>query len=227
MTMRPLKSPCRVMLVDDHKFIAEMLAQRLAAESGIEVAGFASDAAGAEQIITSQQVDIALLDMQLAREDGLGVARRLLELRPPLRIIGLSVHDQDHYPLALLQMGAAGFLSKHSSAREIADGVRRVAAGHMAVSASVAVFLATHQTVTGPSDWLAALTPKELEVLTCLARGMSIKAVATRLALTSKTVQTHRNNLRKKLGVTTDVELCLLAIKAGLLDLHRTEIGRR
>jgi len=124
-------------------------------------------------------------------------------------------------------MGAAGFLSKHSSAREIADGVRRVAAGHMAVSASVAVFLATHQTVTGPSDWLAALTPKELEVLTCLARGMSIKAVATRLALTSKTVQTHRNNLRKKLGVTTDVELCLLAIKAGLLDLHRTEIGRR
>jgi DNA-binding NarL/FixJ family response regulator len=66
-----------------------------------------------------------------------------------------------------------------------------------------------------------------MEVLTCLARGLSIKAVATRLALTSKTVQTHRNNLRKKLGVTTDVELCLLAIKAGLLDLHRTEIGRR
>ena len=227
MTMRALQKPCRVMLVDDHKFVAEMLAQRLATETGIEVAGFASDAAGAEKLISSQHVDIALLDMQLEREDGLGVARRLLELRPSLRIIGLSVHDHDHYPLALLQMGAAGFLSKHSSAREIADGVRRVAAGEMAVSASVAVFLATQKTFTGPSDWLTSLTPKELEVLTCLARGMSIKAVASHLALTSKTVQTHRNNLRKKLGVTTDVELCLFAIKAGLLDLHSTEIGKR
>ena len=227
MPMRPLKPPFRVMLVDDHKFVAEMLAQRLGAERSIEMAGFAGTGAGAEHILAQQEVDIVLLDMELDREDGLGVARRLLELKPTLRIIGLSVHDQDHYPLALLQLGAAGFLSKRSAAREIADGVRRVAAGEMAVSPAIAAFLATQRVTSGPSEWLARLTPKETEVLGCLARGMSIKNIAERLALTAKTVQTHRHNLRRKLGVATDVELCLLAIKCGLLDLHRTEVGKR
>lgn len=227
MSMRPLKPPFRVMLVDDHKFVAEMLAQRLGAERSIELAGFASNGAGAEHILGQQEVDIVLLDMELDREDGLGVARRLLELKPNLRIIGLSVHDQDHYPLALLQLGGAGFLSKRSAAREIADGVRRVAAGEMAVSPAIAAFLATQRATNGPSEWLAKLTPKETEILGCLARGLSIKDIAERLDLTSKTVQTHRHNLRRKLGVTTDVELCLLAIKSGLLDLHRTEVGKR
>ena len=176
MPMRPLKAPFRVMLVDDHKFVAEMLAQRLGVERSIEMAGFASTGSGAEQILSQQEVDIVLLDMELEREDGLGVARRLLELKPTLRIIGLSVHDQDHYPLALLQLGAAGFLSKRSSAREIADGVRRVATGEMAVSPAVAAFLATQRVTSGPSEWLARLTPKETEVLGCLARGMSIKS---------------------------------------------------
>ena len=225
--MKPLKPPYRVLFIDDHKFMAESLAQRLAVDRSVEIVGIASRGATAEQIVREQPVDIVLIDMELEQEDGLGVARTLLACKPGLRLIGLSAHDRDHYPLSMLQLGAAGFLSKRASVREIMEAIRRVAAGDVAVSAEIATFLATQRLCTGPGEALSCLTPKETEVLGLLAIGLTIEEVAQRLTLTSKTVQTHRNNLRKKLRVKTDVELCLLSIKAGLLDIHRTVVGAR
>ena len=227
MRMKPLKPPFRVLFIDDHKFMAESLAQRLAVDRSIEVVGIAARGASAEKIVDEQAVDIVIIDMELEQEDGLGVARTLLARKPGLRLVGLSAHDRDHYPLSMLQLGAAGYLSKRASVREIAEALRRVAAGKVAVSAEVATWLATQRLNVGPGERLSSLTPKEHEVLGMLAIGLTVEEVAERLELTSKTVHTHRNNLRKKLGVKTDVELCLLAIKAGLLDIHRVEIGTR
>lgn len=226
MAMKSLRPPYRVMLIDDHRFVVEMLGQRLGSESNIQLVGTATNGAGAERLLREQEVDIVLIDMELEQENGLGLTRRLLELRPQLRVVGLSVHDHDDYPLALLQLGAVGFLSKRSTGRDIADAVRRVALGEMAVSPAVATYLATQRLSGGAAEWLSRLTPKETEVLSCLARGLSIQGIASRLGLTMKTVQSHRNNLRRKLGVNTDVELCLLAIRAGLIDLHRIEPGQ-
>ena len=225
MSRKALQPPYRVLLVEDHKFIAEMLATRLSADRTIQIVGIATSGAAAEQMVSQQHVDIVLLDIELKQETGTGVAKRLLALQPDIRIVGLSAHDQDCYPLALLQLGAVGFLSKHISTHEIAKGVRRVAAGEMAISPGVAAFLATQRANSDPLEGLALLTPKETEVLTLLAQGLSVKQIANQLVLTAKTVQTHRKNLRKKLNVTTDVDLCLIAIKAGLLDLHRTGPG--
>ena len=227
MRMQALKPPFRVLFIDDHKFMAESLAQRLAVDRSIEIVGIVARGAAAEKIVAEQTVDIVLLDMELEQEDGLGIARALLARKPALRLVGLSAHDRDHYPLSMLQLGAAGFLSKRASVREISDALRRVAAGEVAVSAEVATWLATQRVVVGPGDALANLTPKEREVLGLLAVGLTVEEIAERLALTCKTVQTHRNSLRKKLGVKTDVELCLLAIKAGLVDIHRIEVGAR
>ena len=227
MRMKPLKPPFRVLFVDDHKFMAESLAQRLAVDRSIEIVGIAARGATAEKMVDEQPVDIVLLDMELDQEDGLGVARALLARRPGLRLVGLSAHDRDHYPLSMLQLGAAGFLSKRASVREISEALRRVAAGEVAVSAEVATYLATHRLNVGPGEALASLTPKEREVLGLIATGLAVDEIAERLELTSKTVHTHRNNLRRKLGVRTDVELCLLAIKAGLVDIHRLDVGAR
>ena len=220
MRLRPIKPPYRLLLVDDHKFVCEMLAHKLAADRSIDIVGIANHGAAALAIAREQAVDIVLLDMQLEQEDGIAIARQLLETRPGVRIIGLSVHDQNHYPLALLELGGVGFLSKRTSAREIGDAVRRVAAGEMAVSAEIAVFLAT-QVGGSPLERLKRLTTKESEVLELVANGLSVKEVAQRLGLTAKTVQSHRNSLRKKLGVQTDVELCLIALRSGLVDIHR------
>ncbi len=220
MRLRPIKPPYRVLLVDDHKFVCEMLAHKLATDRSIEIVGIANTGAAALGIARERPVDIVLLDMQLEQEDGIGLARQLLDLRPGLRIVGLSVHEHNHYPFTLLELGGVGFLTKRTSAREISDAIRRVAAGEMAVSPEIAVFLAT-RAAGGPLERLKRLTPKEHEVLELLAGGGGIRDIARRLGLTAKTVQAHRNALRKKLGAQTDVELCLLAIRAGLVDIHQ------
>ncbi len=223
MAARPMKPPYRVLVVDDHKFVCEMLAHKLAVDRSIEIVGIANHGATAIDIARQRDVDIALLDMTLEQEDGLGVARQLLAARPQLRIIGLSMHDQSHYPIALLELGGMGFLTKRTSAREIGEAVRRVAGGGMAVSPEIAVFLAT-QTCGNPVEQIRQLTTKEIEVLGRVASGLPVKDIARVLGLTEKTVQGHRNKLRKKLGARTDVELCLLALKAGIVDLHRLPV---
>ncbi|MSQ66880.1 MAG: response regulator transcription factor [Gammaproteobacteria bacterium] len=227
MSRKALQPPYRVLLVEDHKFIAELLAKKLSLDGTIQVIGIASSGATAEQMVSQNHVDIVLLDIQLEQESGVGVAKRLMALQPDIRILALSALDQGPYPLALLQTGAVGFLSKRITTLEIADAVRRVAGGEMAISPGVAAYLATQRANADPFEWLALLTPKETEILALLAQGSDVKQIANHLVLSAKTVQTHRKNLRKKLHVSTDVELCLLAIKAGLLDVHQAGPGAR
>ncbi|MEN9725984.1 MAG: hypothetical protein RL434_350 [Pseudomonadota bacterium] len=224
MRARPLRPPYRVVIVEDHKFIAENLAQRLALESQVEVVGIANFGSAAIHLVTHHDVDIVLLDMQFEQEDGIGIAKQLLEARPQLRIIGLSVHDADYHPVALLELGGMGYLTKRSTAREVLDAIRRVAGGEIAISPSIALHLATHAPYHTPNEQLQSLTHKEVEVLAEIAHGLSVKQIARRSGLTEKTIQTHRNNMRKKLKATTDVQLCLLAIKAGLVDIHQTAV---
>jgi two-component system, NarL family, invasion response regulator UvrY len=224
MYARPLRAPYQVMIVDDHKFVAEMLAQRLTSEGNIKVVGLANFGSAAVHLIEQHPIDIVLLDMELEQEDGIAVAKQILERKPGVRIIGLSMHDADYHPVALLEIGGMGFISKRSTTKEIGDAVRRVANGELAVSPQVAVNLATNSNGASPLEKIRRLTAKELEVLSALARGLSVKQIARNTQLTEKTIQTHRNSMRKKLHATTDVELCLIAIKVGLVDIHNTQI---
>ena len=216
----PLKAPFRVMIVDDHKFLVEMLAHRLSAETRVEIVGMANRGSAALHIVRNQKVDIVLLDMELEEEDGIHVARKLLQQDRSLRIIGLSRHDADHHPVALLELGGVGFISKSATGKEIIDGVNRVAAGEMAISPKIAVYLATQHSHPSPIDQVRALSPKELGVLRLIAKGFTTEQIARKAGIVVKTVQSHRARLRKKLEVETDVELCLLAIRSGLMSVH-------
>ncbi|MGD9601914.1 MAG: response regulator [Gammaproteobacteria bacterium] len=224
MRNRPLRPPYRVILVEDHKFLAEILAQRLSLDPSLKIMGIANDGAAALHLVKTQPVDIALLDIQLEQEDGLGVASRLWEVRPELRVIGLSRMDGDYHAGALIELGARGFLTKRSNTKDILEAIRRVANGDLAISPQIAVHLALNASQVSPTDLRHVLTQKELEVLTEIARGLSVKQIALKLGLTEKTIQTHRNSIRKKLNATTDVQLCLLAIKAGLVDIHQVAV---
>ena len=220
MNFPPLKPPFRVMIVDDHKFIVELLAQRLSVESKIEIVGMANRGSAALHIAKNEEVDIVLLDMELDREDGIHVARSLLDICPAIRIVGLSMHDADHHPISLLEIGGVGFLSKTATGREIIDGIMRVAAGEMAISPKIAVYLATQYKNPSPIDQIRTLSPRELEVLKSIAEGFGIKEIAVKCGVSEKTIQSHRGRLKKKLGTNTDVELCLLAIKSGLISIQ-------
>lgn len=220
MSYPPLNPPFRVMIVDDHKFVVELLAQRLSVESKVEIVGMANRGSAALHIAKTEKVDIVLLDMELDQEDGIHVARSLLDIDPTIRIVGLSMHDADHHPISLLELGALGFISKTATGREIIEGITRVAAGDMAISPKIAVFLATQCSNQSPIDQIRSLSSKELRSLTLIAEGFSIKEIAKKMGVGVKTIQAYRVQLRKKLNVTTDVELCLLAIKSGLVGIH-------
>jgi len=218
----PLTAPYRVYVVDDHRIVAEMVAQRLASDPSIEVVGIGNRGSHALDFVSHQRVDIVLLDMALEDADGVHVAVGLLAREPRLRIIGLSAYHDGHYPLSLLEIGARGFIAKRASTRELVEGVRRVARGDLAISADVAYHLATAVREASPRKRLQGVTGKEGEVLRLLARGATVGETAAALGIAVKTVQAHRNALRRKLGARSDVELCLLALKAGHVGLHES-----
>jgi two-component system invasion response regulator UvrY len=221
----PLATPVRVFILEDHKFIGELLAQRLSCDHYVNVVGIANKPSAALHFLRAQRVDVALLDMEFGEDepDGIEVAREMLAIEPTLRIIGLSAYCEGHYPVALLEAGGRGFLSKRANATEVLDAIRRVARGDLAISPDVAYYLATEVKMAGPNRRLRALTAKEVEVMHLIALGCSVKEVSSRLEISAKTVQSHRANMKRKLQLTTDVELCRLAIKAGITRMHEAK----
>ena len=219
-TCDPLTPPYHVAVLDDHRFIGELLALRLQTDTSFRVLLTASRAQTLFELLDgAQRVDIVLLDMDLGDDDGIAVARSLLERRPALRIVGLSAHAETHYPLTLLEVGGRGFLSKRCSAHDLVSGLQRVARGDLAISPDVALHLATSVQDSGARR-MRALTGKEAEVLTLLSRGRSVDEISTALGISIKTVQSHRSNMKRKLNARTDVELALLALRAGLVGMQ-------
>lgn len=220
MTYEPLSTPIRVLILDDHKFIGELLAHRLSHDHHITIIGITTSTSAALHLVRDQGADVALVDMELDNDDGVDATRALLDELPTLRVIGLSAHYQSHYPIALLEAGGRGFISKRASTTDVLDGVRRVARGDLAISPDVAFYLATEAKEPGPVKRIRALTAKEIEVLQLISVGCSIDEVSYRLDISAKTVQSHRANMKRKLDLTTDVELCLLALRAGIVSVH-------
>ena len=215
-----LQAPYKVMIVDDHKFIVELLAHRLSVESKIEVVGMANRGPAAVHIAKTEDVDIVLLDMEFDQEDGIHIARDLLGIDPNIRIIGLSMHDEDHHPVSLLEIGGVGYLSKSASGREIIEGINRVAAGDMAISPKIAVYLATRYKNPSPIEQVRELSPRELDALVEIGKGYSVEEIANRANVSEQTIRGHRSRLKEKLDVKTDVQLCFIAIKSGLIKVQ-------
>ena len=221
-TVQPLKKPYRLMIVDDHKFLVELLAQRLESDPKIQIVGMANRASAAIHIIRNENVDIVLLDMTLGEDDGITLAKQLMAAKPNVRIVGLSVHDTGRYPVSLLELGGCGFISKEATNREIIEGITRVANGEMAISPKIAVDLATNYSRSNPVAQLGSLTKREREVLKLIGLGYTIPEISKRAGVSEKTIHGHRASLKKKLKVKTDVELCLFALKSGLIDISET-----
>ncbi len=219
----PLSPPFRVYILDDHKFVTEILTHRLNSDPNIEVVGIGNKGGSALHFIQTHRVDIALLDMELEDDDGVHVAVEMMKFDPRIRVVGLSAHVTNHYPLALLEAGGRGYISKKASSTEIVEGIRRVARGDMTISPDVAFHLATEVQEAGPVSKIRGLTSKESTILKLYSQGYSIDEIAEKLGITAKTVQSHRINLKRKLNIRTDVGLCLLALRAGIIGIRDTK----
>lgn len=203
--------PLRLLIVDDHPVVREGLKAFLGLYADLEVVG---EAGGGEEALSRSgelSPDLVLLDLQLSDGNGLSLLPLLLGLPKPPKVLVLTSFLEEDRLRQALSLGASGYLLKHAGPAALLDGIRAAARGEMPLDPAAVRLLA--RPALNP---LRALTPKEREVLSRLAQGMSNKAIAQVLGVSEKTVKTHVSNLLAKLNLKSRTQAALFAKEQGL-----------
>jgi DNA-binding NarL/FixJ family response regulator len=205
----------RVAIVDDHAILRAGLRSRLEREPDITVVGEAACAEEAIERCAALAPDVVLLDLLMPRRAGSEAIPELLRRSPRSRVLVLSSQAAPSWVRRALTAGAAGYLSKRSSDRELACAIRRVAAGDGYVEPSLGATLVVNNSQTA----LEALSERERDVLQLLALGYTNQEIAARLYISVRTVDTHRAHIMLKLGLETRAELVMFSLAHGLIGL--------
>lgn len=203
--------PLRVLVVDDHPIVREGVRRILEAAPDLQVVGEASDAASALVLAARLLPDAAVVDVGLPDMSGLELVRLLKAQQPTLTIVMLSMYDDAEYARESRVAGASAYVVKDSAATMLATQLR-IAVGALASDGH-------HAGPSGPTPWerIALLTPRECDVLRGIASGQTNKAIAASFGISPRTVETHRERLMRKLGVSTVAGLTALALETGML----------
>jgi len=208
-----------VLIVDDHPLFRRGVRQLLEMDAALSVAGEATDGQAALDIASREAPALILMDLNMARMDGLDALRALREAGVESRIVMLTVSDAEEDVIAALRAGADGYLLKDMEPEDLLAAIKEAAEGQMAISPRLAGLLA--RALSGPratpgEDALATLTARERETLRALARGLSNKLIARRLAISEGTVKVHVKHVLKKLGLRSRVEAAVWAVNHDL-----------
>ena len=211
----------RVILADDHAVVRAGLKAVLGASEDIDVVGEASDGAEAIELAERLDPDVVIMDLTMDRMDGTSATREIVAKKLRARVLVLTMHAEEDYLLAVLEAGAAGYLMKNAADRELVDAVRTVARGDMFIRPNAARILAQGITKKDPLDAERArferLTDREQNVLRLTAQGYSAPEIGERLFISPKTVDTYKQRIGDKLGLTHRAEYIAFALKLGLL----------
>jgi len=212
--------PLRLLLVDDHKIMREGLRTLVARYPEMTVVGEAGDGASAVQLASELSPDIVIMDISMPGLNGIEATRRIRANEPRIRVVALSMHADRRFVLETLKAGASGYLLKDCAFEEIASALRSVAGGGMYLSARITdLVVREYMSSQKPDGGPQALTPREREVLQLVAEGQSTKDIAYKLAISVKTVETHRQQLMEKLGIHSVAELTKYAVREGITPL--------
>lgn len=203
----------RVVIADDHRIFREGLAEMLAAIPWVAIVGTAGDGEEALAVTRATRPDVLILDVTMPRLDGLAVAARLRAEGAAVRVLLLSMHKDVEHVHRALELGVAGYVLKDDAFEQLAEAVAQVAAGGRYLSEVARATLAADN-----SGGREALTPREREVVRQIAAGRSTREIADTLAISVKTVETHRQHIMAKLGCRKVTDIVLYAVRAGLVD---------
>ena len=208
----------RLFLVDDHPLVRDGLRARLGSMPGLEIVGEAGSAAEALALIGPAQPHLVLMDVGMKDMNGIELAALLLQQQPQHQqpaphIVMLSMYDNPEYVQKALQVGARGYVLKDAPAAEIVAAIEAVSAGGTFLSPAVSKKLFRNQTPR------PLLTPRESEILSALGRGESSKQIARDLGLSVRTVEAHRQSIKRRLGIEGQAELIKYAVE------HAREFG--
>ncbi|HWW54358.1 MAG TPA: response regulator transcription factor [Acidimicrobiales bacterium] len=213
----------RVLIADDQRVVREGLGTLLALLDGIEVAGSAADGEEAVQLASELHPDVVLMDLRMPRCDGVEATRRLREHDPNIKVLVLTTYADDRSVIDALRAGARGYLTKDAGAEEIRRALEQVAQGQAAIDPAVQHHLldalARGAPAVPPEPRMQlpdGLTPREAEVLTLIAQGLSNAEIADRLVVNETTVKSHINHLFAKTGVRDRAQAVTYAYRHGL-----------
>jgi two-component system, NarL family, invasion response regulator UvrY len=200
----------RIMLVDDHAIVRAGFRRLLEQQVDCQVVAEAGDVETAYALFAKHQPDVVVLDLSMPGVSGLELVRRMSIREPSARILVFSMHDDPLLAERAIQLGARGYVTKSSAPEVLASAVADIMAGRVALSPDIAQALAILK-VTGEGDPVASLNTREFEIFGLIARGQTVSSIASLLSLSAKTVANYHSLIKQKLGVTSDVELVLLA----------------
>jgi len=213
------KEPLRVLIADDHPLFRSGMRALLAADPDTGVVGEATTGEEAIELAASLQPDVILMDVQMPGISGIEATRRILHTSPHIRILVVTMYEDDHSVFTAMRAGARGYLLKGASPDEVLRAIQAVGSGEAIFSPSIATrlidFFANLQPTALPQA-LPELTEREHEILTLIAQGLSNAAIAKQLALSSKTVSNYVSNIFSKLQVADRAQAMLRARQAGL-----------
>jgi DNA-binding NarL/FixJ family response regulator len=209
----------RVLIADDQRVVRDGLRTLLGLIDGIDVVGVAEDGEAAVALAHQAEPDVVLMDLRMPGGDGVEATRRLREELPDVRVLVLTTYADDDVLFPALRAGASGYLTKDAGADEIAAAVRVVSSGetHLdpAVQARLVAAVVVGEPPPGP-DLPDDLTPREAEVLTLIARGLSNAEIADELVVSAATVKTHINRIFTKTGARDRAQAVVYAFGRGL-----------
>jgi two-component system invasion response regulator UvrY len=208
----------KVLIADDHAVVRRGLRQILAETTDIVVGGEAAAAHDVLRLVRAERWDAVILDVSLPGVSGMEILADLRRERPGLPVLILTVHSEEQYAVRAIRSGAAGFLTKETAPERLVEAVRKIATGGRYVSPEVAEKLASFVSADGQGPPHERLSNRELEILKMIASGKTVSQVAGDLALSVKTVSTHRTRMLKKMGMKTNAELMHYAMRNRLVE---------
>ncbi len=213
----------RILVADDHPVLRGGMRTLLEQEEDLEVIAEAGDGEEAVAQATKLSPDVALMDIVMPKLNGVEATRQIKHISPTTAILILTAYDDDRYVVGLLQAGAAGYLLKSATGRQIVEAIRSVATGESvldpAATRRLLACLARHSNGGQPDDGSGILSQREMEILRLASQGMSNKEIARALTLSMPTVKAHFVNIFNKMGVGSRTEAVLCGLRKGWISM--------
>jgi DNA-binding NarL/FixJ family response regulator len=208
----------RVLIADDHGIVRSGLRLLLERQSDIEVIGEAADGAEARDIAIRERPDLAILDVRMPKLTGLQATREIKRQAPEVAVLILSMHDDERYLFEALRAGASGYVLKTQADADLVEAIGAVQRGEPFLTPAAQQTLIKDVLERGRDEADEDLTPREQEIVKLVAEAHTTRQIAEILHLSEKTVENHRGNAMRKLGMRDRVELVRYAIRRGLIE---------
>lgn len=211
------------MLVDDHELVRMGIKRLLQDVHNLKVIGEAGS--GEQAVLLAKELvpDVVVMDVNMPGIGGLEATRKMMRHNPDLKILALTIYEDEPYPSRLLQAGAAGYITKGCDPDEMIRAIRTIHSGQRYISPEIAQQIAIKRFTKNEGSPLDLLSERELQIMLMITQGQKVQDISKKLCLSPKTVNSYRYRIFDKLGIHSDVELTLMAMRLGMLEGAKTE----